>query len=1548
MADEINRVGLGVGLEGGQDVLTELRQIRSEMIAILDAARAVPAQAFQTAARARTQAAPRAQAAREETAAVRTENEAQLRLFSNGQSTQLSLFRQTEQHKTEVVAQETRKREAVTESSNTRALRAQQEIQRQLIQQIDANNRAQMERLNSRNPGYAALQQRAGGKGDPSRPTILQDVDLEREKGEFARRVKEVEDFKEKTIRGHLTRQQRRAVIEEFEFRQKATRPVGQFGREAESEVDEAARAKLRKLELNRRINERAEAMEREHAAKMAEIQKQERAHAAQMAEARNREVAQAEAAADRRYRPGAARTTQLEEKFQAQEREAEAARAKASHEEQARRRREEDQRRAEEAGRRLEAERLEAEERRRERERDPAYQAREAQRRAAELERAHEAFAARPRADLDKDRDTLLRLQRETSQIQARVGGAGRAQALELGTSIRGLQERAAALKAELAAPASMKRTHDQVRAELKDIQAETQRTIERVRRLKETIAGAGVGGGPGGGPPGPRGPLNVPSGALNERGFFTSADMLGRITRNILLYQVVSAATYGLKDYIATSVEAARVANATALDMENAARRSQQSVQGFYEFAEGLRTGIGVSRRSAQQAVAEAAYFSENDPSKAQGLTKAIADIAASRGQGGAQLPDIIEQFRRRESKFYKRYIGKTVEELYLEEAQGIVRRDQDLYVPGQGATPRERRQNNLTERERVSRVVAGFSEERKEMIAVNALLREGDNVAGAAERRMNSLAGQLDRTSERWEDMKVAVGNFVAGLRPLSEVIRSIGDALEGVDFSRLKGTGAGGVVTEADLSRFAQSKRESLLGRTNAFLGDYGTEAALGLGGLAISALAGRGRAREGRRRARYTDVFERALADGLDETAANALATEEARRLRAGVFRSVRVGMGRIGGAISRLLVGVFEFIAGEVAAQRVSALFGRLGTRYAAGRVLSRAGAGGAAGSLEALATGAGGGALAGGVGGALAYSGVGGLSVAGLAGAGAVAAGVIAVAAAVTGLGVAAHSLVTKGDLSEVRGMLDTIRDWWGHAVSGKGFAALQDEETKASLQGDLLRQQREEYEQGRRYFEYQGRRLSARQAGELARDQGVPVGAMTEGRYDDKTWADMQGAKAKAEQDAREATERQELADKNARDAEERARQERINEQSKALQKLREAAQGSFRLVEEIGGALAQDNPFVKVFADGETAAIRMRQQWAFMGEESVRFFTALEQRRVQLQQTRLEFDSLVRVQDLTNRREREAQERYYAPGVSRRDEAALALFGAVREQRDRERQLDTLERGLQGRPDPRGERGRLGDTLAEINEAFLASWSRIAPSVAGQGRSDAFRRLQDMQSQAVLDLTANMTPAQINSMPWLRQSVFGAIGVQRREAALRRQDAFRTYEFQAQEDARLQENLRQARERRQELLARGVDPRQVGRVYDEMFLKRTDDIGVKNLTYDQYVERQAALQREAERGEAERDEAREAVKLGLKYQEQMLGELRALRQGILSGDLSLLVQVLNETQARVDQEDLQEADGAGFNVPLRANTRVNPYTDDFARYGRGGRSN
>jgi hypothetical protein len=1430
----VNRIGLGVYTDDpGGAGLSHLRTVRTELRAILDLSRQLA-----------TVRMPRLPGGAAGGASSRQDIENQGRLFSDGQARQQSLFTRNELEKTRIHQAQSRVRRATTQSEYAQDVEAFERAERRkrhvgqhqttapTASDVDVDARANTvarrremnERINRRADEITARRQqdsertrRAAQSRDAGYRQQLVEHYAQATPAELRRRA----GLLGKPERDELVQAQRDLLAQELRKR----RATAQEGRRARAEA-EAARAaapprpaanypaddeELKRVRAERVAKGAARqaaagrkpVTETEAKARIAqaerEIAEEAARRAAQTRVERRRATARAELAVPEGERVEERRAAaDLRRERQRIERGLEAGRpmpqlvAEEAARENVRRRRADARNRvkreAPDEDVLYEETEREAERRRRRRIRTGLQGPDEYNtvRRAEETRIANQQLRQQARGellpfdtkaaqrDVSRATDELRRFRDEAAKISLRRPGTQIAEdANRITARITTAQKSARALREELARPGNLHRTRQEIEADINRIVADAARAKRELQHLREDDQEAG--------------PAAQEEKGGGARGGAGAA--LQRIVRNMAIRAAVFYSIYNLKKFAEDSVEAARIAAQTERQLAATSQQAGTTFAFNARIAEQIRTTADLSRQEAQATESNIARFAGrvNRRGESGQFATAITDLAAARGIENKNLAQTVDRLFRGEG--VEEVLGRDSEALIKDYARQQVR---TRYKAPAALTVGRERPEFKTERQQVEEYISTLTDAQKAEIIWAEALKQGNEAVGEAARRHSLLDGQLDGTNARWADAKVAVGDFVEGLHPLQNILRSISDLLGGLDTSKLRlvGTGAGGLITDEDVARNAQARANSPAAIANRNYDAYGggVEGVLGLGLLA---------------------------------------------RYGPGVTKSVQTGAKSIATGVSNYITKL----------------------------------TGGAAAAAEGEAAAAA------------------GIGVAGITGIGVV---FIAATSLITGaIRKGAEERLARVE-AEVGAENARLLAQQKELKTGQAFYRLNlpgyltDRYTKEQME-QLIADGRAGTAQFDIPFDPNTQQESRTPTG-VSRRRGLGPGDFEVGRTSDEDLA------AQNDRVAREKAADEKM--KAIRDdfwtsvdkEEERKLKERVDTQNSALGKLREAQQGSFRLVEEIASAYETNNPFVKIFSDGATAAERMALQWNFMGKQTVDYFTQLETGRIKLALVDQRFQSLAQSQELVNKAEREMAERDLSPDLTREEQAvgrlAQSLIRAAQEIPRLQQDYREMVQGI--RPDRYDLERTLQSQVSGIDAARGVGVGQDA-----QGRREVDRYVNEAILSAVKE--SGLTPAQVyRSSPWLRERYAQANLGQQSELRAQIQDDLNRIRLQQQERQRLQNDVAQTRESRQtqeeaiysaaERQGRGTafqgrfvgqltkaeeaQLRHIGEASDRSLIKQTDTWSPRELAQaGLFEERNEAIRREAQRS-AEQD--------------------------------------------------------------------------------------
>jgi hypothetical protein len=986
------------------------------------------------------------------------------------------------------------------------------------------------------------------------------------------------------------------------------------------------------------------------------------------------------------------------------------------------------------------------------------------------------------------------------------------------------------------------------------------------------------------GGIPGGPGGPGGGDDEEGGGGGKGPGLGFLGRVTRNFLVYRALSELTFGTVKFTEASLAAAKAVS----EQGNALLFATEAAHGNLEANRALvgqLTQLGYNRATGAQVVAAAARATFRHPEQTEALAREATDIAALRGGGLQEAPKVIEDIIGGRDRPYREYFNTTPEEIYKEAAKKRLAQN----APTFGLTTVGKGQDYETEAQKVSKYVAALTEQEKEQLRLNFVLSQAYRFQGDAAERAGTLAGKIDLLSSAFFNARANFGAFVADFKPVRDILDTLQGASPDSIFNPpvLRRGGPQNTVTDANIAAYgadvSTSSRASTLGFLNRIY-SFVSDTLINPGGN----LTPRGIAQVVNRPSPRQEIqYDQTVAENRARTIQQR-DLEIARREGRTGFRATGIGAGLPNEYFTR-----------------------------------------------EQL-----------------------------------------------TARGVSGQSIL-KDYIEELKPVLLD------------GAKALEDYRQKyADLQATIDKDKKAGYEN--KNAQEQQNLLEAR------RDADDLYAGFKPADYD---------TEARKREDDRRAKEQKNI-------------QQYVSELGGALNKLRDAQQGAFRLPGDIGSSLTGgENPYVKVLSDQATAAERMRQQWGFLGKDATDYFTKLEKFSVERGLLKIDYQSYRTKTGLLGQADREAAERT-GPGLSRGDQEYLNIQEAIVNRAVQIPQLwkqaaEVLGYTLGPTQSLIGQIGLItqafgvrGPNTSRFGNAFntdltqvsgiarlglgnplyspfgaYQQQARLGNPLALPGGEEAYRRqagnplynqptvrtfseigagqtpevreaLRKSFADSVLGAFQGYSPAQIRNSG-LQDVYLGALNIQRGSLGFNIDQARRKAEFSAAEDTRLSAQLQQDERFRRDKEA-GLSGRtdldakrkkallgEVGRESDTLLLSRTEGINPKDLTFEQFKDRQDALRRQAERTESDREEAKAAVREGLILQQQLLTTVHEIRAGIFAGNLNLLVQVQNDTQAKIDQQALEAISSGRFNIPLdQGETKSNPYTGLNDRYGRGGR--
>lgn len=318
--------------------------------------------------------------------------------------------------------------------------------------------------------------------------------------------------------------------------------------------------------------------------------------------------------------------------------------------------------------------------------------------------------------------------------------------------------------------------------------------------------------GGGGGGGP-------EEPEEGGGSGGGSGVGSAVSRIARNLLLYEGITLLTRGVVKYTEAALENAKAVSEQA----NALLFATEAAGGNLEANRALATGLqsfGYNRAQALEVVSTAARATFRHPEQTDALAREATNIAALRGGGLSQTPKVIEDIIGGRDRAYREYFNITPEEIYKQAAQKNLQ-NQPRLDPGFHTIGK---QDYETDTQKVSKYIAALTEEEKEQLRLNYVLTQSFRFEGDAADRAVTLAGKMDLVSASFFNASANVGAFIADIKPVKDLLDQIAEATPGGIFAppQLRQSGPRSTITDANVTEFAAdsstSERASALTKT----------------------------------------------------------------------------------------------------------------------------------------------------------------------------------------------------------------------------------------------------------------------------------------------------------------------------------------------------------------------------------------------------------------------------------------------------------------------------------------------------------------------------------------------------------------------------------------------------------------------------------------------------------------------------------------------------------------------------------------------------------
>jgi hypothetical protein len=662
----------------------------------------------------------------------------------------------------------------------------------------------------------------------------------------------QAEEFRKRTIAQHVARKARQGIITDYEFQQRSTQTVGsllgekQVGR---GEVDLEFERRERRRVLNERINERYEAQQeqqrvREQSERTYAADMQRRTHAAEQAATRAGYRSPEEQSSVEQERVRAYSTQYAPLRAARQRRVAEQAEEQRKQEwlaEQNRRVQE-----AEEARRRLAISQPERDlenrviEQRKAREEGQRRAARREERRGyesqgqaptqgpdvpdevrirnteatkkaqaeirAEVKKSQQTFnefSAEAGKDLDNITQKSSTMASQFTNSSRRYSGQIKQDAREMGSAFNTVFMRAEALRGELARPANMRRSTEEIERELARLRADMEKTIAEANRLKMAMAEQGTD--------------NPFENSVRRRGLFGLGGHggLGSALGTMAMYGGLYRGISAMENLVTSSLQAAKAQSEAESMMAAATSQAGKLASENEGIVKSLQTQAGLSRTVALEtgSVVQRLTSAAGTPGKERELASIISNIGISRGVTGEKLPQLFEQAMSERGRFTQEYLGKSQEQIYRDYA---MRHRESLETGYEGG------------RRTLQQDVSSLSDMEKRRAVIEEIERRQGEFAGNAALHQETLAGQMERVSAMWSNVKANLGQQIMTSRTMTRTAEfwSGAEFGSGINTDNRAGTGPGGMLTQSDIAKRKQAAILSRFAEGGAFPGIEG--------------------------------------------------------------------------------------------------------------------------------------------------------------------------------------------------------------------------------------------------------------------------------------------------------------------------------------------------------------------------------------------------------------------------------------------------------------------------------------------------------------------------------------------------------------------------------------------------------------------------------------------------------------------------------------------------------------------------------------------------
>lgn len=398
--------------------------------------------------------------------------------------------------------------------------------------------------------------------------------------------------------------------------------------------------------------------------------------------------------------------------------------------------------------------------------------------------------------AELDKMRDKMRSFQTEMGSVSAKRMGTDLGQeAGRMSQHLGQVQARMRLLREELSRPADMRRTQTVIEKEMQSLRNEFARTTEAARVMKIQIAEAGPA-------PTPERAESPWAQSPRARGLFGLGGHggFGSAIATMAMYGGLYKGISVMKDLTSASIENAKAQSAAEVMLSSATQQAGLLAGQNEGIVKSLMTQAGMSRTLASEATAATTRFATSAglPGEESRLAKQFANIGAAREVAPGQMAELIDQASKEQGRFAQHYLGVSTETIYRQYAE----------------RHRTELEAGYPEKRTTQQNVASLSDLEKRRALIEAIEDRQGTFANAQAERQATVAGQIDRTSAAWDDITASMGQFVLTSTVVIKDIEALSAVLGFLSPTRqAKGTGIGGMITQADMARQSEEFRTS---------------------------------------------------------------------------------------------------------------------------------------------------------------------------------------------------------------------------------------------------------------------------------------------------------------------------------------------------------------------------------------------------------------------------------------------------------------------------------------------------------------------------------------------------------------------------------------------------------------------------------------------------------------------------------------------------------------------------------------------------------------